>query len=674
MDNRFLGEFCSTCGGQFVQGDVIAVCGSCGTPQHLFCWQARQGCAVPGCQGRIGEIVGTQMKMTEPQPVLEYLWVSETAALQQDAPVAVEKLFLLKNETGEVFVNCLMRCMVDSPISAVMVDVHCKDVWGNPLVGVEGHQYLDLNTRRGDVFGQDHMIKLPDVNARGVSVQIKKVLFADGEQAVCSAEPIPFPAMVALAEHYQSQELAEQYARETQIEAVCIPMCQDGIWRCACGNLNYEQEEYCPLCGSNLENLQQVLTSETLEANLQAYLQEQQQREEEARTAWEEQQRKAALKQKIAEEHARKLQLEAQIEAEEERKRKLHLLIGASVAAVVILLIVLISCVIVPSNRYKEACELLDNGAYDQARAIFIDLDDYKESRELAQECLYQKAASLVEQGEYDLAIPLYQQLGNYYDSAELLLSTKYKKAKKLQEDELYKDAYLAFTELDDYKDSSDCALANLILWEASALSSGDSTMAEDLAATVSLDHDQHLMFYGTLLLFIEGHDDIQYWHTDGYSGGTSATDNVLIMLDMLPETYEKTASLKELFKAIDYARSYYDLYTSNKDLLKQWWSLGLVKDLVEDDDVILEYLKGDWSGSGYYIQFYEKDGSTWCSYDLPHTRPYGTKYYDIENMIFYFDDANNKHLAEIYKFEFVDYNTMKVYCYKNYRTYTMYR
>ena len=74
-------------------------------------------------------------------------------------------------------------------------------------------------------------------------------------------------------------------------------------------------------------------------------------------------------------------------------------------------------------------------------------------------------------------------------------------------------------------------------------------------------------------------------------------------------------------------------------------------------------------------MNFYEdEDESTYSEFDLPWVpEPYGTKYYCIEDLIYYWDD-DDSHLAKVFRFEMLDFDTMEVYCYKNNRTYTLYR
>ena len=77
-----------------------------------------------------------------------------------------------------------------------------------------------------------------------------------------------------------------------------------------------------------------------------------------------------------------------------------------------------------------------------------------------------------------------------------------------------------------------------------------------------------------------------------------------------------------------------------------------------------------------YYLRFEESDnGGTTSWHNLPSvSKPSGTMYYNIEGMIYYWQDANSNNLAKVFRFTIVDYSTIKVYSYKNGLSYTLYR
>lgn len=54
--NPYEGKICPACNQPITENDAVAVCGECNAPQHLSCWQKKQGCSTEGCVGQIKEV------------------------------------------------------------------------------------------------------------------------------------------------------------------------------------------------------------------------------------------------------------------------------------------------------------------------------------------------------------------------------------------------------------------------------------------------------------------------------------------------------------------------------------------------------------------------------------------------------------------------------------------
>lgn len=161
------------------------------------------------------------------------------------SPVLLEAGALLKDSrTGAVLVQLKMRSVSAKLIRAVMVAVDAFDVSGAPLEGVAEYQYLDLSVPRDEPFGQHQAIVLPDANTRRASVRCTRVVFADGTswEADPSAVWSLLPERTTLEEAL-SQELAEQYRRDTAACAQMLPQRCGSLWSCACGALNSAEEK-----------------------------------------------------------------------------------------------------------------------------------------------------------------------------------------------------------------------------------------------------------------------------------------------------------------------------------------------------------------------------------------------------------------------------------------------
>lgn len=581
---------------------------------------------------------------------IEIIWESNETVFPAGFPIVLENTALIFDRfQDKLFARCTFRSITDKVIKAIRIEMICSDTWGNTLGGPVSFQYLDVNTRRDSKFGQTQPIELADKTTRKITVSVSKVLFGDGTAADGGGTVCTMNAPVPLSRHFSSQELAEAYTRETTPNAQFVPEFAEGFWRCACGCLNTGAEETCHHCGCTVAQLTSALDPSVLNANLQQLEAEQRAAEEEAR---------------------REQQL-----AQAKKRRK---------TAVIVLLLTLIlgaaGCGVVfygiPYLHYTDARALLDSGAYDAAHQAFLDLGNFRDSADLANEALYQKAAVEMEEQDYLTAMEIFEGLGSYADSADRALEAKYLKAGAYLDEKDYVFAYEFYEELGSYQDSQDKLLTTLLLWEAEALGSSVNAEAIRFVQTVTLQPEHYGLYYDTILLYLNIQDDLQTWH-DQYFPYACAKVNS--MLKLLPVTYKDTSSLLELFGwlASD-NNSHYDLFREKEDLLREYWSMTFVQALAEDDWFIINFLEGYWTtySGDYFLTFYEGDDDLMHSeYNLPWVpKPEGYKYYDIKDQIYIYIDEDHNELAKVFRFNLIDYDTIEVFCYKNNRTYTLYR
>lgn len=130
--------------------------------------------------------------------------------------------------------------------------------------------------------------------------------------------------------------------------------------------------------------------------------------------------------------------------------------------------------VLKPYLSYTDAIKYTESGEYDKAIAIFNELEDYKDCKELKIDCIYQKAMAAIEIEDFRTARTLldsitdnakeeYKESKALYDKCDQLekeekLKIKYEDAKKLYNDQMYSEAAKAFNELqsEKYKDSKE--------------------------------------------------------------------------------------------------------------------------------------------------------------------------------------------------------------------------
>lgn len=99
---------------------------------------------------------------------------------QPGSPVMISAGALLKdNSTGNVLVQLKLRNISDRVIHAVKIKVHTYDYAGCELKGIDSFSYFGLTVGRGEEFGSQTPIPLPDRTTCSFSVEILFATFSD---------------------------------------------------------------------------------------------------------------------------------------------------------------------------------------------------------------------------------------------------------------------------------------------------------------------------------------------------------------------------------------------------------------------------------------------------------------------------------------------------------------
>ena len=498
MRKKYEQKICPYCHAPIGPEDTIAVCNNCDMPHHLSCWQENMRCTTFGCTGRIKAILQPEMidippaprpvpaapaaqpapaapapqtaRAAQPAPQaapvaqrFDILQQSENFSVQDGCPVIVINTTLLRGSVnGQLLVRCTMQSLAETPIVAMMLDLQCKDVWGNTVEGITGYQYLDLKAKKGTLFGQNTPIALPNENTRSVTVTIRKISYADGRLDDCQAPAQEFPKPATLEEYLGDVNLANEFIRQIGSKAKFAPVSQSGIWRCTCGAMHTEQEQQCQFCGSEAAVLLSKLDREQLEADMLAFRQAEEERimrekaEREARLAKARAEEEERIRQKEEAERIAREKREAERQAllKKKRKRRKIIITVTSLIATICLLVFLV----IPYGIFLYADKQLAAGEYDQAYKLFSTLQDFNGSAEKANLSRYQKAEKLLEQEQFDDAHDLYVALGSYKDSATKAQESLYRKAAHLIDTEAYSEALEIYLQLGAYADSPEKA------------------------------------------------------------------------------------------------------------------------------------------------------------------------------------------------------------------------
>ncbi len=254
-----------------------------------------------------------------------------------------------------------------------------------------------------------------------------------------------------------------------------------------------------------------------------------------------------------------------------------------------------------------------------------------------------------------------------------ILPAVHYHKAENLLKDDNYFIAYTMYHDLGDYKDSEEKAENCAYMWADYILKQKSVVQANYFKNNVSLNSAIQDHIYASIWAEIETNTKIDYWTKNN-------AEAVYIMLQTLPSSYGDTTTLSKLFKAMSSGETYLasSYIRDNKSFLESIWSIEFIQDYLTCDDNMAVFLEDHWttSGGGYYLTFTEDDdGSTYSNYDLPWVaQPAGTEFFDIKNSTYVWIDKNHKELAKVFRFTVNDFNTITVFCYKNNRSYKLYR
>lgn len=406
-------------------------------------------------------VVTSETKATGGNSKFEKLYEDKKNIIQHDVPIMLDNVAIVKDSREDkLFVRCRFKALSDRAIKAIMVELYGKGVWDTETKKLMDFQYMDLNTKHGELFGQTTPIPLEDNSIREVQVRITKLSYEDGEICDCDSEYIELSESQNLMEFLEVKELVDEYKRLTTPKAEYVITEADYIWRCTCGVININREE-CSSCNSQKELLKDLLDRRKLANSYNVYSEEQRIKQTEERREREERKREAEERiRKVQEEKEAREKAEAEERKLKKKKKinKISIITGSVVGTVALALLLIF--VIIPFARYKGACSNVDKHKYDKAYETFVDLDDYKDSKKKATETIYKKGQYLSEQGQYIEAAETFERIPDYEDSKTLAEECRdeasYQDAMSLYEAGSYLEAADGFEKLGSYSDSKD--------------------------------------------------------------------------------------------------------------------------------------------------------------------------------------------------------------------------
>ena len=327
------------------------------------------------------------------------------------APVVVAAGALLKdNRNGNIIVQLKIQNIYNKTIKAVTVKVASMDTVGRTLGEETEYQYLDLNVKRNEFFGQQVPIVVPDEQTRSYSVKVTEAVFDDNTVWTGNEIWEPLEKPDPIEKKIANGELVRQYRIKYGKNSKYLLKQEKDLWFCTCGAINHESELSCCSCHIDRKKLEEF-DMDALKKECDVRLEDERKERE-------------------------RKQAEAEVKAKKKQKKIKMIVAGVAAAVAVAAVGAVIKDNLDKKKLYNQAMALLEDGKYDDSIALFESLKGYKDSKEQIIDAEYQEAAKYEKAGEYEEALALYEELGDYKDSKEKYKEVEYKlhPAKKLCE------------------------------------------------------------------------------------------------------------------------------------------------------------------------------------------------------------------------------------------------
>lgn len=156
---------------------------------------------------------------------------------EENTPVEIDKgVILLDTVSNQVLLQLKFRNISQYNINFIEIEVECFDSTGDKVSedNVVTHAYQDFLATPHGLFGDRQAIKLPSLNSRKVSINLKRVMFDNGEVITFNqVEKIPNPSLTRVE------------TLPTDLRVVVDPTIEylpqdlgDNKWTCCCGRVN----------------------------------------------------------------------------------------------------------------------------------------------------------------------------------------------------------------------------------------------------------------------------------------------------------------------------------------------------------------------------------------------------------------------------------------------------
>lgn len=363
--------------------------------------------------------------------------------------------------------------------------------------------------------------------------------------------------------------------------------------------------------------------------------------------------------------HEKRISREAEeerIRLESETKEKIQKKKITIVITIFLAIGTVIACIygfiIQPSQKYNSAMQLYNESKYTEAAAIFNELENYKNSIDYYKKCeeiisqsILDEAIKLIDDKKYSEAIEEISTV-TYEGYTSNVTNTKMVLVKKVLKDEDYKTII-------------------------SLIENSDEEYGDLVKNNISNKQKSDCVDY------IKDNNELSYTSIDSFNSSAKKQIDLMKKISYSESYYSNLNTLYGYIKAIKDADNYKYGFKENLDNIKSLWSFEPTQKLMQSDDCIEYFLIGKWytdDGDGYtydeyYLEFYYNgDNVISARYNIPYVDSSDFQYYDIKDMKYIFTHDKDDETKDNYKLTMVSADCMKVYSYKDGKTYTVYR
>lgn len=376
-------------------------------------------------------------------------------------------------------------------IKSIVVAIRAYDHFGNLSEEIKDCQYVNVNVEYGKDFGTKVFVPLSkDTLIKNIRVVTNRILFdegdvwdsKEGEILDCKIEYQQLSSLLL-------EEDIGDYRILLNTRMKYVPYQNNLIWICSCGAVNFDTKN-CHVCKAEKDKVFDFLRKGERIKALEKRKKERNEKEYKLALSYKEKKdadsilKAISIFEKLGEykdstekltecrqlleeihredEKQAELLIKEQAEKEKRRaqKRKKTIKILRTVSIIVgigVMLVFILTKVVLPQVKYKEAEKYMETGQYQEAANTFNELDNYKDSKKKAEEAetkyLYNKANDYYEKKDYEKAYSIYNELGEYEDSKDYAVECRYQMALDLLAKGKDDDAYSAFQEIEAYKD-----------------------------------------------------------------------------------------------------------------------------------------------------------------------------------------------------------------------------